>query len=102
MKNGERLYTTPGRIIFNSVIPEEVGYINEVVAKKGLGNIVAKCYKKLGASATANMLDGIKAQGFKYSTQAGITVSFSDIIVPDVYKRQQREIWQRFCSRYRC
>ena len=83
MKNGERLYTTPGRIIFNSVIPEEVGYINEVVAKKGLGNIVAKCYKKLGASATANMLDGIKAQGFKYSTQAGITVSFSDIIVPD-------------------
>ena len=53
------------------------------MAKKGLGNIVAKCYKKLGASATANMLDGIKAQGFKYSTQAGITVSFSDIIVPD-------------------
>lgn len=83
MPNGERLYTTPGRIIFNSVIPEEVGYINDVVAKKGLGTIVAKCYKKLGASATANMLDGIKAQGFKYSTQAGITVSFSDIIVPD-------------------
>ena len=83
MPDGKRLKTTAGRIIFNSVIPEEVGYVNEVVGKKGLGKIVAKCYKKLGASATANMLDGIKALGFKHSTQAGITVGFSDIIVPD-------------------
>lgn len=83
MSNGERLETTPGRIIFNSVIPEEVGYVNEVVGKKSLGKIVAKCYNKLGASATAEMLDGIKTLGFKHSTQAGITVGFSDIIVPD-------------------
>ena len=81
--DGSRLETTVGRVIFNSVIPKEVGYINETVGKKGLGKIVAKCYKKLGASATANMLDGIKAQGYKYSTQAGFTVAFSDIIVPD-------------------
>ena len=81
--DGSRLETTVGRIIFNNVIPKEVGYINETVGKKGLGKIVAKCYKKLGASATAHMLDGIKAQGYKYSTQAGFTVSFSDIIVPD-------------------
>lgn len=83
MPDGKRLKTTAGRIIFNSVIPKEVGYVNEVVGKKGLGKIVAKCYKKLGASATANMLDGIKTLGFKHSTQAGITVGFSDIIVPD-------------------
>lgn len=81
--DGSRLETTVGRVIFNSVIPKEVGYINETVGKKGLGKIVAKCYKKLGASATANTLDGIKAQGYKYSTQAGFTVAFSDIIVPD-------------------
>ncbi|MBQ2448991.1 MAG: DNA-directed RNA polymerase subunit beta', partial [Peptococcaceae bacterium] len=81
--DGGRLETTVGRIIFNNVIPAEVGYVNETVGKKGLGKIVAKCYKLLGASATAAMLDGIKAQGYKYSTQAGFTVAFSDIIVPD-------------------
>ena len=77
------LETTAGRIIFNGVIPKEVGFINETVGKKGLGKIVAKCYKLLGASATAKMLDGIKAQGFKYSTRAGFTVAFSDIVVPE-------------------
>ena len=81
--DGGRLETTVGRIIFNNVIPAEVGYVNETVGKKGLSKIVAKCYKLLGASATAAMLDGIKAQGYKYSTQAGFTVAFSDIIVPD-------------------
>ena len=82
-EDGSRLETTAGRVIFNNVIPKEVGYINEVVGKKQLGKIIAKCYKKLGASKTARMLDGIKSQGYKYSTQAGFTVSFSDIIVPD-------------------
>ena len=81
--DGGGLETTVGRIIFNNVIPAEVGYVNETVGKKGLSKIVAKCYKLLGASATAAMLDGIKAQGYKYSTQAGFTVAFSDIIVPD-------------------
>ena len=81
--DGSRLKTTVGRVIFNNVIPKEVGYVNETVGKKGLGKIVAKCCKLLGASATARMLDGIKAQGYKYSTQAGFTVAFSDIIVPD-------------------
>ncbi len=81
--DGSKLETTVGRVIFNNVIPPEVGYVNETIGKKGLGKIVAKCYKKLGASATAAMLDGIKSQGYKYSTQAGFTVAFSDIIVPD-------------------
>jgi len=81
--DGSRLETTVGRVIFNSVIPPEVGYINEVVGKKGLGSLIAKCYKKLGAAKTAVMLDGIKELGFRQSTQAGITVGFSDIIVPD-------------------
>ncbi len=79
--------TTVGRMVFNSVIPEEVGYINEVASKKVLGNIVAKCYRLLGNAATADMLDGIKKLGFTYSTRAGITVGISDIVVP-VEKRK--------------
>ncbi|MEL1135386.1 DNA-directed RNA polymerase subunit beta' [Desulfitobacterium sp. THU1] len=85
--NGELLETTIGRLIFNSVIPSEVGYINEVAGKKTLNNIVAKCYRVGGYKATADLLDGIKALGFKYSTRAGMTVGLADITVPDE-KRQ--------------
>lgn len=85
-KDGKLFETTTGRLIFNEVIPPEVGYYNEVVGKKQLGQIVAKCFKVLGNSATAIMLDGIKRLGFKYSTKAGITVGVSDIIVPDAKK----------------
>ncbi len=84
---GQLRETTVGKMIFNSVIPEEVGYITEVASKKVLGNIVAKCYRLLGNAAAANMLDGIKKLGFTYSTRAGITVGVSDIVVPEE-KRQ--------------
>lgn len=86
-KNGEIIETTVGRLIFNSVIPDEVGFINEVAGKKTLNNIVAKCYRLGGYEATAKLLDGIKTLGFKYSTQAGMTVGLSDITVPEE-KRQ--------------
>lgn len=85
--NGELLETTIGRLIFNSVIPPEVGYINEVAGKKALNNIVAKCYRVGGYKATAELLDGIKSLGFKYSTRAGMTVGLADITVPEE-KRQ--------------
>jgi len=81
-RNGELLETTVGRMIFNSVIPPEVGYFNEVVDKKGLGNIVAKTYRKCGYEMTGALLDGLKNQGFKFSTRAGMTVGLTDITVP--------------------
>jgi len=81
-RNGELITTTTGRLIFNQVIPEEVGYYNEVVGKKQLGQIVAKCFRILGNAATAKMLDGIKKLGFTYSTKAGITIGITDIVVP--------------------
>ncbi|GAB6172291.1 DNA-directed RNA polymerase subunit beta' [Paradesulfitobacterium aromaticivorans] len=81
------LETTVGRLIFNTVIPEEVGYINEVAGKKGLGNIVAKTYRLGGYAKTAALLDGIKSLGFRFSTKAGMTVGLSDIQVPEEKKR---------------
>ncbi|MCW2277823.1 DNA-directed RNA polymerase subunit beta' [Heliophilum fasciatum] len=81
--SGKRLITTCGRLIFNQEIPAKVGYVNEVVGKKQLGNIVARCYEKLGIGVAAKMLDGIKRQGFKYSTRAGVTVGITDIDVPE-------------------
>ncbi|ABZ83948.1 DNA-directed RNA polymerase, beta' subunit [Heliomicrobium modesticaldum Ice1] len=82
-----RLMTTVGRLIFNSVIPPKVGYVNEVVGKKQLGNIVARCYDKLGISETAAMLDGIKKLGYTFSTRAGITVGITDVEVPEEKRR---------------
>lgn len=80
--DGQMVETTVGRLIFNRPIPKEVGYVNEVVTKKQLGNIVARCFHLLGASGTAKMLDGLKSQGYKYSTHAGISIGYTDMVVP--------------------
>lgn len=85
-RNGELLQTTPGRLIFNTVIPEEVGYINELVPKKKLDGIVAKTFRIGGYEKTGELLDGIKSLGYKYSTRAGITVGINDIQVPEAKK----------------
>ncbi|MTV49488.1 DNA-directed RNA polymerase subunit beta' [Heliobacillus mobilis] len=87
----DRFTTTVGRIIFNNVIPPRVGYVNEVVGKKQLGVIVARCYDKLGIGETAKMLDGIKKLGYQYSTRAGVTVGITDVDVPEEKKRLLKE-----------
>ena len=85
-QDGKLIETTAGRLLFNSVLPEEVGFVNQLVTKKDLDAIVAKAYRLCGYNKTAKMLDGIKALGFKYSTQAGITISVTDIQVPEAKK----------------
>ncbi|MDD2421144.1 MAG: DNA-directed RNA polymerase subunit beta' [Heliobacteriaceae bacterium] len=77
-----RLTTTVGRLIFDSVIPAKVGFFNDVIDKKQLGYIVARCYDKLGIGETAQLLDGIKKLGYTYSTKAGITVGITDVQIP--------------------
>ena len=79
---GERIETTVGRLIFNSVVPDELGYFNCVADKKILSSIVDESYRKLGFTATGLFLDGIKSLGFKYATKAGVTISNADIIIP--------------------
>ncbi len=85
-KDGQMIETTVGRLIFNTVIPSEVGFVNEMVPKKALDKIVAKTYRLCGYDKTAKLLDGIKNLGFRYSTQAGVTVGIGDIQVPEVKK----------------
>lgn len=84
--DGKLLETTTGRLLFNSVIPDEVGFINEMVTKKVLDKIVAKTYRLCGYDKTARLLDGIKNVGFKFVTQAGLTVGIGDIQVPQAKK----------------
>ncbi len=81
-RDGAWLETTPGRIIFNSAMPKEIGYINYALGDKELRNLVAKCYKDHGPSVTVEMLDQVKNLGFKYATVFGATIGMDDIIIP--------------------
>ena len=78
----ERLITTPGRCILNSVLPEKLRFVNEVVDRKLLGEIVASSIREYGMEETAKVLDGIKDLGFSFATRAGSTISIDDISVP--------------------
>ncbi len=94
-----KVETTVGRIIYNKGIPQDLGFvdrtnpenefepeINFVVNKKKLGKIIEKSINKYGLNPSAELLDYIKATGFKYSTTGGITVSIEDVKVPEAKK----------------
>jgi DNA-directed RNA polymerase subunit beta' len=80
--NGELVDTTAGRLIFNSALPEELGFSNQIMDRKALKELIARCYRDLGPAATASLVDGIKSIGFHYATMAGITIGIDDIRVP--------------------
>lgn len=84
--NHQILETSVGRVILNEVLPDSLGYSNEVIDKKKLGDIVYECYRREGNAGAAEMLDGIKRLGYKYSTRAGITVGVSDFEPPAAKK----------------
>ena len=99
--NGKQVITqtTAGRIIFNGPIPQDLGYVDRtkpenegkleidfLVGKKQLGNIVDACIKIHGTQKTSEILDNIKAQGFKYSTRGAITISVCDAVIPPAKK----------------
>ncbi|MDQ7793406.1 MAG: DNA-directed RNA polymerase subunit beta' [bacterium] len=77
-----RLRTTPGRVIFNESLPEELRFVNDVVDRKVLGELVARCYRLYGSNKTAWVLDSVKRLGFRFATQAGTTIGISDIEIP--------------------
>ena len=77
------IQTTVGRIIFNDILPAELGYFNEVMDRKALKNVVAQCYKRLGNETTADTVDAIKRVGFHYATRSGMTIAVSDLRPPD-------------------
>ncbi|MEZ4729222.1 MAG: DNA-directed RNA polymerase subunit beta' [Caldilineaceae bacterium] len=77
------LRTTVGRILFNRALPTEIWFINELLDRKGVDSVVARCYKHLGRQVTADTVDNIKDLGFKFATRSGITIAVSDIQVPD-------------------
>ncbi|MBO7764641.1 MAG: DNA-directed RNA polymerase subunit beta' [Bacteroidales bacterium] len=75
--------TTVGRIIFNQVVPEEVGYINTVLTKKSLRDIIGNVIKVCGVARTAQFLDDIKSIGYNMAFKGGLSFNLADVIVPE-------------------
>ncbi|MDD6815610.1 MAG: DNA-directed RNA polymerase subunit beta' [Firmicutes bacterium] len=91
---GKLVESTVGRFIFNQEIPQDLGFVDReadpyslevdfLCDKKKLGKIIDKCYRKHGNTGTVIMLDYIKSMGYKYSTKAAVTISVSDMEIPE-------------------
>jgi len=74
--------TTVGRVLFNEVVPEEAGYINEVLNKKSLRDIIADVLRVTDVPTTGKFLDNIKNMGFQFAFKGGLSFSLGDIIIP--------------------
>jgi DNA-directed RNA polymerase subunit beta' len=79
---GKLIDTTTGRVRFNQIVPKELGYINELLNKKRLVQIVQTVFRTCGNVRTAEFLDKLKELGFTYATKAGMSVSVGDVIIP--------------------
>jgi len=82
----EIVQTTPGRLMFNTMLPKEVRDYTKTFGKSELGKLIAELYKKFGFEKTSELLDKIKAFGFHYGTLAGITVGIEDLEIPESKK----------------
>ncbi len=74
--------TTVGRVLFNLALPDELPFINGVLKKRGLGQVVNYCYIRFGDDLTVQTLDALKNLGFKYATLAGFSIGIDDMTVP--------------------
>ena len=95
---------TVGRLIYNEPIPQDLGFVNRndpahafdlevdfLVGKKQLGKIIDKCIRKHGFTTSTEMLDKIKALGYKYATKGAISISIADMVVPEIKYQMIRE-----------
>ena len=81
-KQGERIKTTVGRILFNDALPPQLRFYNEAADKAALRTLVSDCIRLLGNETTAAVLDKLKQLGFSYATKSGISIAMNDIIEP--------------------
>ena len=94
--NGQYVDTTAGRVIFNLIVPVEMGFMNEMLGKKRLRQVIADCFRKAGLAKTVEFLDKLKEAGFQTATRGGLSVSIADVVVPDektlIIDKAQKEV----------
>ncbi len=87
--------TTVGRILVNQVVPEEVGYVNELLTKKSLRDIISVVMKKAGADKVAKFLDDIKNMGYQMAFRGGLSFNLDAVIIPDAKEQLVAEGYQK-------
>jgi DNA-directed RNA polymerase subunit beta' len=86
-EKGRRYETTAGRVLFNEIIPEGIPFVNEVMDKKKLAELVSRSFWVIGNRKTVEFLDKLKELGFEYATISGLTIGIDDIITPPEKKK---------------
>jgi len=79
---GQFYDTTPGRILFNLILPLEVRFVNELIDKGRLSNLITKVYRVCGHARTVELLDALKTLGFEWATLAGMSIAVTDLTIP--------------------
>ena len=82
--------TTAGRVIFNEIWPDELGFFNKAAGKKQLSDIIWRCYQVAGQQGTVETLDRLKELGFAEATKAGVSIGISDMIIPKEKEHRAR------------
>ena len=81
--DGEIVRTTVGRVVFNHALPDEIPFVNGLLKKKGLQQLVEYSYLRRGLELTVRMLDRLKDLGFLYATKSGMSIGIDDLVIPD-------------------
>ncbi|MCA9401139.1 MAG: DNA-directed RNA polymerase subunit beta', partial [Candidatus Omnitrophica bacterium] len=88
--------STVGRVLFNDLLPDNFGFVNELLDKKRIGAVISDCYKRFGQAQTIKFLDDLKDTGFTNATKAGISIAIADMTIPDekkdILKESQQEV----------
>ncbi len=92
-KEQKMLITSPGRVRFNEIWPEGLGFINETVSKKEIGNIIWRCYQVAGQSDTVKTLDALKDLGFREATRSGCSIGIVDMVIPEEKESEIRKAY---------
>jgi len=93
--DGGIIETTPGRVIFNTVVPKAMGFQNYALRKKKVAELATECNKRVGLEATVNFLDNMKNLGFAHATKASLSMGVVDVCIPDMKKKVVDEAHKR-------
>lgn len=93
-KGSHMVKTTAGRVIINQVVPPEVGFINEILTKKSLRDIISKVLKVSGVARTSQFLDDIKNIGYQMAFKGGLSFNLEDVIIPEEKQKLVEEGYQ--------
>ncbi|MFN3813794.1 MAG: DNA-directed RNA polymerase subunit beta', partial [Aquificaceae bacterium] len=95
LDDGKVIETTPGRVLFNSIMPEEYSFLNEPIDKKKLSRLITDIYNRYGVERTAKFLDDLKELGFSIAAKAGVSICVEDLQVPRVKKKIVEEAFKQ-------